>query len=431
MSACGPKLDHYEALDEHLYRSDYESALTLIEENKETYRQRNEVLYFMEDGILAHFAGRYEESNRSLLMAEQLLEKLYTRSVSREAASFIINDNTTAYRGEDFENAMVNVFLALNYIGLGKMDDALVEARKVDIELNLINARYGNERPNTYSEDAFIRFLMGVLYEAGGEINDAFISYRKAEEIYRNSYSHDYGVSAPRFVVENLLGAAASLGFQNEIVEILTHYPDMRYPSSKNDIGEVYLIHYNGRGPEKVEEQWVVPMPDGFIVKVSYPRFVHRPYQISHGIVRLQDLASSATYEARTELMEDIGAIATKNLENRLDRIKAKAIARATAKYLATAAAAKQARKQSGDLAGVLVQITGNIVSVMTEQADLRHWRLLPDEIRVARLLVPYGKLEGEIDFVNAAGEVVQTRAIPHFDMAPGGKKFFIFCTVK
>jgi len=188
LDACAPKFDHYTQLDQYIYQQDYDSALKLMDENRDSYKERNAALYYMEEGLLAHFAGRYDESNQSLLKAEEILDELYTRSISKQAASFVINDNTIPYRGEDFEDAMVNLFLALNYAGLGLMEDALVEARQVDNELNIINSRYEDESKNVYSEDAFIRFLMGVLYEANDEINDAFISYRKAEEIYRTDY---------------------------------------------------------------------------------------------------------------------------------------------------------------------------------------------------------------------------------------------------
>ena len=91
--------------------------------------------------------------------------------------------------------------MALNYTAAGHHEDALVEARKVDSKLNVINSRYADDKKNVYKEDAFIRFLMGVLYEAEGEVNDAFISYRKAEEIYRNDYAANYGVSAPSLLI--------------------------------------------------------------------------------------------------------------------------------------------------------------------------------------------------------------------------------------
>ena len=227
--ACAPKIKHYPLINQHLSNQNYEQALKVIKDNKDSYPERNAALYYMEEGIIAHFALRYKESNESLSRAEQIMDELFTRSISKQTASFLINDNTIPYRGEDFESAMVNLFMALNYVGLGLRDEALVEARKVDNKLNIINSRYPEDKKNVYKEDAFIRFLMGVLYEADGEDNDAFISYRKAEEIYRTDYQQNYGVSPPVLLIKNLLSSAKAMDFQEELTEIQGQYSDVSF----------------------------------------------------------------------------------------------------------------------------------------------------------------------------------------------------------
>ena len=430
---CGPKMDHYQQLDQHVYNHEYDAALQLMEESREGYQERNEALYYMEDGLLAHFAGRYDKSIESLLKAESILDELYTRSISKQAASFVFNDNTIPYRGEDFEDAMVNLYLALSYAALGATDDALVEARQVDNELNLINSRYEEDQQNVYREDAFIRFFMGVLYESGREINDAFISYRKAEEIYRNDYAAHYGVHAPKFLIENLMTSASALGFETELNQIRELYPDVEFPfpEDKRNLAEVFVVHYNGIGPSKLERRWTIPMPDGYVASIAYPAFEQRPYRISHGIVQLQHVDGSRPSEGQTELMEDIGSIAVQNLENRMARIKAKAIARATSKYVATKAASKAVNDQAGNLAGLLVQVAGNIAAAATERADVRHWRMLPDEIRVARLLISPGLYDGQIDFVDDTGEIVLTTKLEAFAANSGEIKFLFQRTMQ
>jgi hypothetical protein len=404
-----------------------------MDDSQAQYAERNAALYYMEYGLVAHYAGRYQESIQSLLKAEHIVEDLYTRSVSKQAASFIINDNTIPYRGEDFEDSMVNLFLALNYTELGLKEDALVEARQVDAELNLINNRYAPDQKNIYKEDAFIRFLMGLLYEASGEINDAFISYRKAEEIYRTDYRINYGVRPPDFLIEKLLCCAEALEFYAESAEIQRRYPDIRCPNSKMQSGlaEIVFIHYNGRAPEKVEKNWVIPMPDGYIAKIAYPAFEPRPYRIVQSLTHLEQIGGSQAYRTETALMEDIGAIAVMNLDNRMTRIKVKAIARATAKYALTKAAANEAKQSGGDWAGLLVQVAGNIASAATEKADLRHWRTLPDEIRVGCILVPPGKYSAKIDFVDAGGNVILTRSTAPFAVGGGEKKFITQRTLR
>ena len=430
--SCAPKVKHYPLINQHLSNQNYQQALKVIKDNKGAYPKRNAALYYMEEGILAHFALHYKESNESLSRAEQIMDELYTRSISKQTASFLINDNTIPYRGEDFESAMVNLFMALNYVGLGLRDEALVEARKVDNKLNIINSHYAKDKKNVYKEDAFIRFLMGVLYEADGEDNDAFISYRKAEEIYRTDYKQNYGISPPVLLIENLLSSAKAMDFQVELMELQKLYSGVAFmaPTKKKEMAEIYFVHYNGLGPEKVEKKWIIPLPDAYIVKVAYPKFKKRYYKIARGIATLNNLTSGVSYESSTILMEDIGSIAVANLENRTGRIRAKAIARATTKYLATKVTSRKAKKEGGALAGLLVQVAGNVASAATEQADTRHWRLLPAEIRVGKLSVPPGAYKGRINFVNATGALVTSREINPFTLEGGEKRFVTYRTL-
>jgi hypothetical protein len=426
--SCAPSIKHYPQINQYLLCQDYDSAYSLVKKSKKTYAKRNAVLYYLDEGIISHFAGRYKESNQSFSQAESIMEELYTKSISKAAASFLISDNTIPYRGEDFERAMVNLFMALNYVGLGNWEEAVVEARKVDNRLTIINSQYEEGKRNVYKEDAFIRFLMGALYAAEGEINDAFISYRKAEAVYRTDYLPNYGVRPPTILIEDLLTSARAMDFYEEMKEIQKEYPDVTFmdPARKKEMAEVFFIHYNGLGPEKVEKHFLVPMPDGFVVKIAYPEFRKKGYRISHGEITLRNLGADRSYDFPTVLMEDIGGIAVMNLENRINRIKAKAIARATTKYLASKAASKVAEEKRGKLFGFMVKATANIVSVATEQADVRQWRLLPAEIRVGRAVIPPGEYRGNIKFVYSGGAVISSREIAPFSVKKGGKKFFI-----
>jgi len=432
-SSCAPSIKHYPQVNQYLLARDYDSAYTAIEENKGTYAERNAVLYYLDKGIISHFAGRCKESNRNLFQAESIMDELYTKSISKEAASFVISDNTVPYRGEDFEMAMVNLFLALNYAELGDWEDAVVEARKVDSKLNLINSQYQEGKENVYREDGFIRFLMGVFYEAEQEINDAFISYRNSEEIYSEDYLPNYGVAPPPILIENLLTAADDMDFYEEIAQLKKQYPDVAFLDSeaKNSMAEVFIIHYNGLCPEKREEYFFVPMPDGYVMKIAYPKFITRSYQINRGEVRLRSLATGRSYSFPTVLMEDIASIAVLNLDNRINRVKAKAIARATTKYLASAAASKVVEEKHGALAGMLTKMTANIASVATEQADVRHWRLLPAEIRVGRAMVSPGEYAGSIQFIGTGGAVLYSQQIGPFSVRAREKQFFTYRTLR
>jgi hypothetical protein len=433
VAACAPMVQYYPQMNELMVHQDYDAALELHRKHKLNFGKRNEVLYYLDEGLLAHFAGRYAESNESFTTAERLMEDLYTRSISQAAASFLINDNTMAYRGEDFESALVNMFMALNYVGLGQWEDALVEARKVDSKLTTFNVQYPAGKKNVYKEDAFIRFIMGILYESAGEENDAFISFRQSEQIYRQDYRANYGVSAPEMVIEKLIESAKSMGFSSELGQIRNAYPAVsrRKPPHIGNSAEVYLLDYNGRGAEKVERFFFIPMPDRYVLKFAYPEFEKRPFSVAGCRIDLKNTQTGQQYTTRTVLAEDLSSIAQLNLKNRIGRIQAKAVARVTAKYLLAKEAEKKALRDGDKDLAKIIRFTFQTYMIAFENADVRHWRLLPAQIQVARAVIPAGDYQGVIQLLDNKGNSLGTRPLASFSIQENEKKLIPFRTME
>ena len=106
-----------------LEKGDYEGALGKLEKPDS---KTNKLLYYLEKGLILHYQGQYEASNLEFERAERLSDVLYTRSVSREVAALLSNDSVVAYRGEEFELALVHYYRAMNYQRLGDRQAALV-----------------------------------------------------------------------------------------------------------------------------------------------------------------------------------------------------------------------------------------------------------------------------------------------------------------
>ena len=432
-AACAPQMGIYSNVDQLMAAADFHSAIELVEINKEKYGQRDYLIYLMDRGILLHYAGDYVRSAKLLQGASYEFEERYTESITKYGATWLVNDLAADYRGEDFESVMINLFNALNYAELGETEEALVEARMVDNRLNLINSKYDKDRKNVYKEDAFARFLMGILYEAGGtsqDLNDAYISYKKAYRIYKEDFSPNYGVRPPPALRQNLLYVAAFMGTQ-EWSHWKRSFPTVRFITleERSKKAEVYVIHYNGKAPIKVEEAITIPMPDRHIIKIAVPRYKERPGSIYSSVIYASGTTGQPVYRSRCILAEHIGRIAMKNLENRRARVKAKAIARATAKYVAGKAASDEIRKRQGDMAGLFADMLTTAIAVATERADLRCWRTLPAEIRVAKLMVQPGDYNVTAECLGQRGGVVRRLSLGRYAVEPGDKRFIIFHT--
>ena len=252
-------------------------------ENPRIYGKNNELLYWLDRGMVKQCAGKFEESIYAFSQAQQKYDELYTKSISKMANAWLLNDYAAAYRGEDFEYTLINIFQAINYLMIDNFNEALVEARDMDSKLSLINSLYNGK--NIYKEDAFGRFFMGILYEANGtpqDLNDAYISYSKAYEVYKKDEGQFFTFEPPDLLKENLLTLAHFMGGE-QYHRYRTEFPDLPLMTlqDKKSKAEVYLIQYTGFSPVKVSGVVPIAIDPRHITQVAFPRYMRRYSEIA------------------------------------------------------------------------------------------------------------------------------------------------------
>jgi hypothetical protein len=385
LASCAGTDTFYRKVEESISGQNYKDAVEEIDRNSDAYGDKNSVLYNLDKGIAFHYGGEYDSSIGYLLTAERIIEDLYTKSISGQALSLLLNDNILPYEGEDFEKVFVNVILALNFVQKGMTEDALVEARKVDLKLREYARKY--EEKNRYKEDAFIRYIAGVLYENDGEVNDAFISYRKSFESY-TSYSTEYGTNAPSFLLDDLVRTATQLSFNDEVERYLS-LGGSAYLNDEKKRGSVVILVYTGMGPMKSEERAGVSIPDSsgtlHTFQIALPKF--QPRYNGRNTYEVSLTSESDSSLQTTEVAEDITAIAGKSLDDRLMLVYLKSGGRALLKFFAAEKLKHEMKKgKKREATNFLGSLAIDLVVGATEKADVRCWRLLPSEIQIARI---------------------------------------------
>ncbi|MCE5300660.1 MAG: hypothetical protein LLG37_07300 [Spirochaetia bacterium] len=395
-SGCAP-LNFYNKLDPLLASGDYAGASALIDAEKKQYEGNHELLYYFDKGSVLQLLGQYSESSKMLDEAELLIDELYTRSVTTELGSFFSNDMNMPYAGEDFEQVMVHVIKALNFMA-GKAPNfsgALVEARKADNRLKLLTDKY--EGRNIYKEDALARYLSAFAYEAEGMLNDAYIDYKKSYEAYISYYSM-YGTAVPDELKDDLLRLSEALGRTEDRAQYDAEFGSREYlkNSDLKRMGEVLVVVFDGMAPFKKSVYVDSPYYDGksrhtYMVRVAFPNFVPRGYVVD---------TVEAEYKGvvhRGFVAEDITSIAVKNLQEKNALIAAKAIARAGVKYVAAQTISDGGKNK---LLGTLA----NVYNAVSEQADTRSWRTLPARFHILRLRLKPGKTNLNININRMSG---------------------------
>ncbi len=121
------------------YEGAYESLLL---EAPSLLKKQGPIIVNYDLGILSRLSGNYKDSNNYFSESERLIWEAYTESVSGNIASFLVNDNTKAYQGEEYEDMYLNVFKALNYMHLGETEAALVELNRSIEKQTFLKQKY-------------------------------------------------------------------------------------------------------------------------------------------------------------------------------------------------------------------------------------------------------------------------------------------------
>jgi hypothetical protein len=369
---------------------DLDGAVKSLDELKLT--GADQTLHHLNKGMLLRLQGKYADSNTHLEVAKNLMEKLNAISVTEQAASVTINDTFKAYEGLPSEQLMVYSFEALNYLQMGDMDAAAVEARQFDIKQGLIAEKHKEAK---YLSGAFVRYLNGMVYEAAGERDSARIEMQKAVAGYK---LQNAGITVPRKLTEDMARLKAGKKAPSEVVFILSNGLG---PSVDEHNIRVANPGYDPRNPRSTA-----------MFSLAVPKFVKRSLPVDHVVL------SSGISSETSEVVEDVNSIAEQSFNDRLPTIIARGVARLVVKKTAESETNKQ---QQGN---PMVSIFTSVMTNASERADTRSWSLLPGNIQMARLALPAGRHVVTATYYGANGNVLGTREFKDVEIKPGQKSF-------
>jgi len=316
-------------------------------------------------------------------------------------------------------------YSALNYIYKGNLDGALVECRRAT---NLIQYFKGEEKEYNFFGTGFLAHFCGMVFEAADELNNALISYKQAEEYYKNA-AEITGVPIPDDVGHSLVRLSRKLGFNDDFERYRTLYGEPS-PHPEN-YGELILFYETGYVPRKREETLTFPIlktdkvdkdnasefaltlrtREGLVVeeiKLEYLLHVAMPV-IRSNRPRFADIRVSVGEEiARGVLIEDIEVMAIETLKAERTVTLIRTLVRALGKYLIF----RKAKKENKVLGAVV-----NLAGVLTESADTRSWQTLPNQIFMVRMPLPTGNHNLNLSFLNTNGQVRRNGSIPDVEI--------------
>ena len=323
----------------------------------------DQLLAMMDEGMVLHASGKFEESIKVLAEADKLSERLDFVSVSEEAKVLLSSERERAYRGEDFEKLMISTLQALNYAQLGKDEDALVEVRRVNERMQ----RMINEEKKPYEQLAVARYLAAVLWEDQGHADDAFIDYYAA-----NKLAGDLGSLA-----EPLVRLAKETGRDEQLRALRRQYPWLQPAPLGKDEGQILVVLEAGKVPVKTNGSRTGG-PKAEVIAV--PVFRDRPWLRDSQVI----LDADESTRVRPTTVTSLEQVSKIHLNYRVDGLVARQFG-ALALRAGIAAGAGAATKS--EAVGILTFLALSMVN----QPDLRSWMSLPAEFQLVRYRVPAG----------------------------------------
>ena len=438
-SSLATRKGFYEPIMAELRTNGADSAVTLIEKARDDnkFGEKDRLLYFVDAGALNHYAGNYEISNTKLHVAEEAVDELFTKSVSRAAASVLLNDNVLESAGEDYENIYTNLFKALNYISLRDFDGAYVEIKKVNLKLEVLENKYADvamkykqaakkdtaamdidyDVPKVrFYNDAFARYLSMHMYAADGRYDDARIDHDYLVDAFR-SQPHIYGFPVPdvRYRAEEgraLISVVGLVGLA-PVKEALS----LRLRTDK-DLNLVQIL-YDGPGKEDTEYSHLpIDVGEDFYFKFAIPQLVRRPSMVNS--VRV---VAGNQLLGELQLIEDVNQVAEETFSAKKTLIYLRTVARALAKGLAAHKLKQKA--DDGNIGGWLKKLAIDVGTDLSENADLRSTQFLPGRVFVGDFDIDPGTYDVAIEYYDPHGTLLGRTVHPERTITVGGLNLF------
>ncbi|MGY3960436.1 COG3014 family protein [Aeromonas popoffii] len=370
------------------------------------------VLDRLEQGRIAWLAGQDTGSKQAFTAADSRLEWEDNQAQYRlsqglgQAGSLLTNDQSMAYLTPDYERTMLHHYLALNYLQRGDADGALVEVRRANqVQERALKARAGElnkareKRAEATTEremrqmmshgapdldrligqvkngfqNAYTFYFSGVLYEAAGDLNDAWVDYQRGYQIAPDNQS----------LQDALLRLARLRGSADEIRETEKKVGRKAPPLAK-DQGQLVVLFEDGLIPARRE--LFLPLPiatsrgDFRTFTVAIPYYDNRASQTGPLVVSV-----GKRIEQTSELVR-LEALAAKDLQERLPGMLTRQALRLVAKEQLRHTAAKE----GGDVGNILV----GIFNILSERADTRSWLTLPALASSWQGMLPAGEVQ-------------------------------------
>jgi hypothetical protein len=341
-------------------------------------------LAVLERSILLQATEEYAFSARDMSGAETELELLDLKTDTvGQIGKYVYSDSSQDYEASATERLALNGLNVANYLALGNLSGAAVEARR------FTNMRDYLSSVGLDAHGTFGAYLSGFVFEKLGEGDRALRFYEEALE---------QGQLAS--LAEPVGRLARGNPYRGAALNELLSRPAAQAGTGSGAPAEILTIFALGRVPYKVPKR----IPIGAAVGIAGTWITGNPAILERSVFKVvvyPELEASNTRAGKANLkidgksvqVEQVSAIGV-DIRKEYELIKPRIIGAALTRMIARAAVAEGVRaagKQAGPVIGLLAALAAEGSMVALDKPDTRSWTLLPNQISIARTPVEPG----------------------------------------
>lgn len=375
------------------------------------------VVYRLEQGAIHRAAGRIDESTLALRHADELIHQADEKAdlrLSEEAAAAAANQTYRDYTGYNYDRLALNIYLALNSMQAGRLDDARTALRAMQETQAIAEERFRKEIEAVEKKTANGKTDSDQSADAARTLNDPTV-----QAAFHKQYGPDVALAPDRSAykpfsnpfgeyLQGIYFIAAGLGGSDAETAVTAFkrvqgmLPDNPYVAEDLAVADkvasgapvpptTYVLFETGLGP--VRDSFRIDLPV-FVVSLAARKdlgvdyvgaaFPYLKFRDGH-VPSLDVLANGSKY--RTAVFTDMDEVVRKEFNNDLPLV----ITRTIISTVTKAAAAYGLHKASeGNVyANILTRVSTTVYQAAMNEADLRAWQSLPKQFQAARFPTP------------------------------------------
>jgi tetratricopeptide (TPR) repeat protein len=357
-------------------------------------------LYLLDRSLISQSLEKYPDSSQDLQSADKTVEMLdFSRSTTDEIGRYLFSDSVGPYKARPYEKLLINTLNMLNYLAVGNLSGAKVEARRFAIMQKYL--RETSEKHPTVALLGPGSYMAGFVYEMAREFEEALRYYDEA--LGCASYTT---LDAPVKRASSFTGYSSAR--LKEVLARAAAAPGAQSSTADDGMGELMVVVGYGRVPALEAVRMPIGLAltagalflspahnqaasrmagQGLVTWINYPALEARAFNYAPPAVVLDQT------QLAIDAITDVEGLVRAALELEKPKIIASAVVRMIVRGAVGAGAGVAVGRASNNSGlGMLAAMVTQAAMVAADVPDTRSWATLPARIAVARMRVPAGQ---------------------------------------